>query len=205
MIYEEDGKRVFARDGFGALGRYYFIPFAFSVCIIACLCVLGFWAVLFYYGPLGTRWPLLNLVDWIALLMLCITVIYLPFHLIESVWRITTGHLALILEKDRAKARGLFGGPLTFEYDSMRCVRPMKSIRGRMAFVLEDDQGRLIKPVMSEAGQLIEELLPRLSALEHIEIPEDYLKPRYWGKEPNWDIINAAIARAEANRKKKEQ
>lgn len=65
-------------------------------------------------------------------------------------------------------------------------------------------------PNLMEFGELMERLLPRLTHIEEITNLKKIAAARdadghMWGKEPDWDIINAAIARAEENRKKKEK
>lgn len=67
-----------------------------------------------------------------------------------------------------------------------------------------------VSDFFDECGLLVETILSRATNVVHInDFRSDLANLDYareaWQKEPDWDIINAAIARAEENRKKKEQ
>lgn len=67
-----------------------------------------------------------------------------------------------------------------------------------------------LHPNMYKFGRMIENLVQRLPNLREFTRVDEIIAGKdadggYWQKEPDWDIINAAIARAEENRRKQEQ
>ncbi|MCB1139920.1 MAG: hypothetical protein KDK23_14255, partial [Leptospiraceae bacterium] len=58
---------------------------------------------------------------------------------------------------------------------------------------------------MDRAGELVELILSKTPNLEVLDLGSYPEKKDLWKKQPDWDIINGAIARAEENRRRKEQ
>ena len=52
-------------------------------------------------------------------------------------------------------------------------------------------------------GDLMEAILANSPNLEKVDLKDWPNNRKWWQKEPDWDIINAAMARAEQNRRKK--
>lgn len=87
-------------------------------------------------------------------------------------------------------------------------VSSLHRVRFTMGVVLQvESPGGSIRFAlrMDRAGELVELILSKTPNLEVLDLGSYPEKKDLWKKQPDWDIINGAIARAEENRRRKEQ
>ena len=108
------------------------------------------------------------------------------------------------IEIEWRRVRGLYSGCNALS------VMGLSSTAIRLSFQHRDSNiVALIDGTIADYGDLFEQIISRSGNIERIHEPILRAKEKrlrfFWQKEPDWEILNAAIARAEENRKMKEQ
>ena len=88
-------------------------------------------------------------------------------------------------------------------YQEIRiCQRTRFTYRPVLQISSESDHVRINLP-LEGSGQMIEAILATADGIQAVDLGNWPRNPAFWQKEPDWDTINAAITRAEANRTEK--
>lgn len=127
--------------------------------------------------------------------------LYVHYEYITSFWRLSN---VVTIKGNTIRAKAPFSQPIELD---LREVHTIQRARFTMGVILEvlAPQGKFWFAVkMDRAGELVELILSRTPSIERVDLGSYPEKRDLWKKEPDWDIINAAIARAEENRKRKE-
>ncbi|MBU45566.1 MAG: hypothetical protein CMN76_20320 [Spirochaetaceae bacterium] len=128
--------------------------------------------------------------------------LYVHYEYIRSFWRLSN---VVTVTGNKVRAKAPFSQPIELDLEEVHSIHRARFTIGVILEVLSP-QGKFWFAVrMERAGELVELILSKTPNIEKVDLGSYPKKEYLWKKEPDWDIINAAIARAEENRKKKEQ
>ena len=128
--------------------------------------------------------------------------LYVHYEYILSFWRLSN---VVKIRDHRIWGKAPFSQPIELDLQQVYTIqRDWRSI-GVILEVLSPQAKIRFAVRMERAGELVELILSKSPNLEKVDLGSYPKKQYLWKKEPDWDIINAAIARAEENRKRKER
>ncbi|MBU41997.1 MAG: hypothetical protein CMN76_02165 [Spirochaetaceae bacterium] len=115
----------------------------------------------------------------------------------------TTSNI-IMRDAEGIEGKRIFRDWVRINYEEIVAVHKALALGGIVKVRSKDPKRSLEFGVgVVSGGDLMEAILANSPNLEKVDLKDWPNNRKWWQKEPDWDIINAAMARAEQNRRKK--